>query len=460
MIFASLVFVFGFLPLFLAAYWAAPSTRMRNALLTAGSYLFYAWWRPDFVLLMLFSTFVDWQCSLRMEAHKERRRRTPWLIVSLVTNLGLLAWFKYANLVVDTIEVVGGTDLAWTDIVLPVGISFYTFQSMSYSIDVWRGEVKAVRSLLDLACFVSMFPQLVAGPIVRYKEIATQLLVRRCDLAALSAGGYLFVIGFVKKVLLADNAARIAEPVFAAVAPGFVDAWVGVAAYAVQILFDFSGYSDMAVGLGLMLGFQLPINFDAPYRSQSITEFWRRWHISLSSWLRDYLYVSLGGNRRGVARTYVNLAATMMLGGLWHGAAWTFVLWGAYQGAFLVLERFFGKSALWGRAPAPVRVACTFVVVLGGWAIFNAQGVDGLTAIYGGMFGSNGVGALPATESHAPAAWCGVVGGLLIAWFGVHSWVLARRFRAVEVLGFSVLFALALGQLAARSHTPFIYFQF
>ena len=460
MIFASLIFVFGFVPIFLAVYWLTPTTRLKNLWLTLGSYLFYAWWRPDFVLLMLFSTVVDWQCGLRIAADDGPRRGTRWLMVSLVTNLGLLAWFKYANLIVGTVESVGGVGLGWEAIVLPVGISFYTFQSMSYSIDVWRREVEPVRSFADLACFVSMFPQLVAGPIVRYREIAAQLTERRCTLNMVSGGAYLFAIGLVKKTLIADNAARICDPVFELATPGLIEAWVGVAAYSVQILFDFSGYSDMAVGLGMMLGLRMPLNFFAPYLSTSITEFWRRWHISLSAWLRDYLYVPLGGNRRGALRTYFNLTITMLLGGLWHGASWTFVLWGAYQGVFLVVERLAGKRALWSSLPRVLQVFATYVVVLGGWAIFRADGVAGLRAIFNGLAGFNGGGAVPVAATHALWSWVAFVAGLGIAWFGVHSWTLTARFRPVELVLFALLFALALGQLATRSHAPFLYFQF
>ncbi|MBK8976033.1 MAG: MBOAT family protein [Planctomycetes bacterium] len=462
MVFSSFEFVFGFLPLFLACYWLTPGIRARNVVLTLWSYAFYGWWRPDFVLLMLFSTLIDWWCSLRMGAIGERRKRTLWLVVSVCTNLGLLGWFKYANLVAHTLEALGagGGDLGWQDVVLPVGISFFTFQSMSYTIDVWRGEVRPVRSILDLACYVSMFPQLVAGPIVRYRDVQAQLVARSTTLAAMSSGVVLFMIGLAKKVLIADNAALLADPAFDLAAPGLLQSWLGVSAYAVQIFFDFAGYSDMAVGLGLLIGFRFPKNFDSPYVSASITEFWRRWHISLSTWLRDYLYVPLGGNRRSELRTYFNLSLTMLLGGLWHGAAWTFVLWGAYQGLFLVIERLLGKKAPWGFLPRPLQVAVTFAIVLGGWAVFRAETMRELGAIWGGMAGLHGVGSLPTAHSNAPEAWTALMAGLLLAWFAPHSWTVTRRFRTAEVLCIALLFLVALGQLAARSYTPFIYFRF
>ncbi len=460
MVFSSLVFLFGFLPLFLAVYWLLPGLRTKNVWLTIASYVFYGWWRADFVLLMLFSTLLDWFCALRMGEPGSSPHRKRWVILSIVTNLALLGWFKYANFAVETLEGLGAGPFDWTEIVLPVGISFYTFQSMSYTIDVYRGEVKPVRSLLDLACFVSMFPQLVAGPIVRYVDMQEQLHKRSVTLAYVSDGLLLLMIGLVKKVLIADHAALIAEPVFAAQTTGLCDAWLGVFAYAVQIYFDFSGYSDMAVGLGLMIGLRMPINFDSPYRATSITEFWRRWHVSLSTWLRDYLYVPLGGNQRGRTRTYVNLMLTMLLGGLWHGAAWTFVIWGAYQGLFLVIERAFGKRPLWAFLPRPLQVAATFVVVLGGWAVFNARDVEGLASIWRGMAGLGGFGALPTPSAHATLAYLGVAIGAVIAFFGTHSWELVRRFRTRDVLCIALLFLLAIGQLAVRSHTPFLYFRF
>jgi alginate O-acetyltransferase complex protein AlgI len=460
-IFASFVFLFGFLPLFLACYYALPRGLARNLFLTLASYVFYGWWRPDFVLLMAFSTLIDYGCARAMGAADERRARRPWLWVSVVTNLGLLGWFKYANLVVGAWGDLTGRPLeGWTAVVLPVGISFYTFQSMSYTIDVYRGEVRPVRSLLDLACYVSMFPQLVAGPIVRYRDVQQQVHARVETLDQFARGVVFFALGFAKKVLIADNAALLAEPVFSARAVGLVDSWVGVGAYAVQIYYDFSGYSDMAIGLGLMLGFRFPRNFDSPYKSESITEFWRRWHISLSTWLRDYLYVPLGGNRRGEVRTYANLATTMLLGGLWHGAAYNFVIWGAYQGAFLVFERLTGRAPIYARLPRPLRIAITFAIVLGGWAVFNVKDMAGLGRIWGGMVGLGGVGGWPAATAHGVEAHAALGIGLALAFAAPTTEQLCRSLRArTAVLAFALL-AVALGQLATRGFTPFIYFQF
>ena len=286
---------------------------------------------------MMTSTLVDHLSGRKIHAARVAGGRgRNWLLLSLVTNLGLLGYFKYANFGFDTLNEIlaiagsGGFNVA--EIILPVGISFYTFQTLSYTIDIYRGKVEPVKRFGDFACYVAMFPQLVAGPIVRYSTVARQLFERTHTVDKFAAGVLAFESGLIKKVLLADLLAPTADLVFNGGAVTTFDAWLGSLAFSLQLYFDFSGYSDMAIGLGLMLGFRLPINFDRPYISQSITEFWRRWHISLSAWLRDYLYLPLGGNRKGSMRTYVNLALVMLIGGLWHGAAWTFLVWGAWHG--------------------------------------------------------------------------------------------------------------------------------
>jgi alginate O-acetyltransferase complex protein AlgI len=348
MVFSSHVFVFYFLPVALGTYYALPR-RARHFAVTVLSYVFYGWANPRFVFLMLASTAVDYLCGLAIAGRLGRRFGEPIetlplagprtraqrtaLVVSVCANLSLLGFFKYFNFAVanynGALRLVGLDQYQWEDVLrvtLPLGISFYTFQSMSYSIDVYRGHARAIRNAVDFACYVSLFPQLVAGPIIRFSEVADQLRERRHTLEKFARGVAMFSLGMGKKVLLANPCGKVADMAFDAGSVVAVDAWYGVLAYAFQIYFDFSGYSDMAIGLGLMLGFTFPKNFDSPYRAESITDFWRRWHISLSSWLRDYLYIPLGGNRRGPWRTYANLAAVMLLGGLWHGAAWNFVI--------------------------------------------------------------------------------------------------------------------------------------
>jgi len=348
MVFSSQVFLFWFLPAALAVYYMLPH-RGKHLALTLFSYVFYGWANPYFVFLMLASTLIDylaglaqahdglrgWRQPIRvLPADQPRsRRQKAALIVSLATNLTLLGFFKYFNFGVTNynaaMNLLGLQKLIWDTamrITLPLGISFYTFQSMSYSIDVYRGQARAMANFLDFACYVSMFPQLVAGPIIRFSEIADQLRHRTYTLDKFARGVALFSLGMAKKVLIANPCGKVADSVFNAASVTTLDSWYGLAAYGFQIYFDFSGYSDMAIGLGLMLGFVFAKNFDTPYKSQSITEFWRRWHISLSSWLRDYLYIPLGGNRRGKVRTYINLFTVMLLGGLWHGAAWNYVI--------------------------------------------------------------------------------------------------------------------------------------
>ncbi|MCA8950954.1 MAG: MBOAT family protein [Planctomycetes bacterium] len=459
MVFASFIFLFWFLPAFFAVYYPLPP-RWRNVWLTLASFVFYGWWRPQYVLLMLASTAIDYTAARMMGGIEDRRRRRLWLVLSVVTNLGMLGWFKYANLFVASWNELAPAPIAWTDVLLPIGISFFTFQSMSYTIDVYRGEVRPVRSFLDLLAYVSMFPQLVAGPIVRYRDIAASLTHRTVSFLQLSDGVFLFAIGFAKKVLIADRAAPLVAAVFGQGAPGLLEAWSGALAYTVQIYFDFSGYSDMAIGLGLMLGFRFPSNFLSPYRAYSITDFWRRWHVSLSTWLRDYLYVPLGGNRKGPLRTYANLATTMLLGGLWHGAEWTFLLWGAWQGLFLILERRAGKTAMFWFLPRPGQVLGTFVIVVFGWVIFRAEGVGQLLAVWGGMVGTNGIGALPAIGQAGTIAFAATGVGLFVAFALPRSEELVRRFHPLVMLATFAAFALAVCELLATDFVPFLYFRF
>ncbi|MEO0481564.1 MAG: MBOAT family O-acyltransferase [Planctomycetota bacterium] len=473
MVFASLYFILKFLPFFLAGYFLMPGLRAKNLYLTIASYLFYGYFRLDFAVLMLFSTVVDYVCSRKLgaspvaefataeeESARTSWKRKRWLVLSLCTNLGLLGWFKYANLAVQSYFDLGGPEFEWEAIILPLGISFYTFQSMSYSIDVYRGHVKPVRSALDLACYVSMFPQLVAGPIVRYREIQEQIVERRHRLSRFGEGALGFLIGFSKKVLIADNASLLVAPVFDQGEHGLLAAWIATAAYAIQIYFDFSGYTDMAVGLGRMMGFEFPQNFRSPYRSNSITEFWRRWHMSLSSWLRDYLYVSLGGNRRGKVRTYFNLAATMLLGGLWHGASWTYLLWGGYQGAFLVIERLFGKKSPWELFGKTASIGITFVLVLFGWAIFRADSIDRLGTVWGGLLGLHGVGEFAWPDQFREHAVLALCLGLILCFVARRTEQLIEAFRPSTLVWATLAFLFSLGQLSVRDFSPFIYFQF
>lgn len=463
MVFASFVFLFWFVPLFLPLYFAAPQ-RWRNIVLTLGSFAFYGWWRPQYVLLMLVSVVIDHVAARGMGERGDgpagRGRRRLWLLLSVVANLGLLGWFKYANLLVATWNDVVPWPVEWERVLLPIGISFFTFQSMSYTIDVYRGDVKPTRSLLDLLCFVSMFPQLVAGPIVRYRDIQHSLHRRSTDLVMASDGVLRFAIGFAKKVLIADSVGPLVDQVYQASDPGFVASWLAAFGYSIQIYFDFSGYSDMAIGLGLLLGFRFPENFRSPYLAHSITELWRRWHISLSTWLRDYLYVSLGGNRRGEGRAQVNVAITMLLGGLWHGASWTYMLWGGWHALFLVLERRIGKVSPYDRLPLPVQVFCTFLIWTLGLVIFRSQTIEELGEMARGLVGGNGLGGLPDVGQQEPFLVGGFVLGTIIVFCMPRSDQLVRRCHPLVMLGALAAFGIAVCHLLAADFVPFIYYQF
>jgi len=516
MVFSSHLFMFWFLPVALAAYYAAPR-RGKHLVLTLLSYAFYGWANPLFAVLMFTSTLIDYICGLAMTGQfrvgawskpvprlasvpppqappKGRwhywllvpkivawvrsadRHRTPAqklaLVTSICSNLALLGFFKYFNFgagsynrLVQALGVPGlSLDLAFM-ITLPLGISFYTFQSMSYSIDVYRGDSRAIRRFIDFACYVSLFPQLVAGPIIRFQELDDQLRSRTHTMEKFARGAAFVCMGLAKKVLLANPCGKVADVVFDAGSTGLLDAWYGVAGYSFQIYFDFSAYSDMAIGLGLMLGFVFPKNFDSPYVSQSITEFWRRWHISLSTWLRDYLYIPLGGNRRGSCRTYVNLAIVMLLGGLWHGAAWNFVVWGGIHGAMLALERAHGKKSFYTRMPGPLRLALTYVIILFTWVFFRADGLSAALDYCGAMLGGNGLvspggAALVGGIIYRPFYVVAMLAAAVIVWFGTQTWDFSRTITWPKAVVILVLLWLSLITLTAQAYNPFIYFKF
>ena len=468
MVFTSHIFLFYFLPLCLLCYYVLWPRRWRNGVLTAASYLFYGWWKPWFVALMMTSTAVDYTAGRALVAPgATARRRRLALLASVGANLGLLAVFKYAVFaqqnVNELLALLGRDGFRVLEITLPIGISFYTFQTMSYTIDVYRGVAPPVQRLGDFSCFVALFPQLIAGPIVRYNTIAEQLARRRHTLERFSQGVALFIVGFTKKIVLANPMGEVADAVFAAQQPGALAAWYGVTAYAFQIYFDFSGYSDMAIGLGRMFGFELPKNFDSPYHSRSITEFWRRWHISLSSFLRDYLYVPLGGNRLGPRRTYANLAAVMLLGGLWHGARWQFVAWGAFHGVLLAAERAIGRRSPYAWLPGPGQVALTFALVLLSWVLFRADDLGRAADYLAAMFGlapaaatASLLGArIHATHSLTLMALCA-----LVVSRRTQSWDLCQRLDAPRVAALAGCLALSLAAMFTQAFNPFLYFQF
>ncbi|TFL16186.1 MBOAT family O-acyltransferase [Jannaschia formosa] len=476
MVFSSETFLFLFLPLFLALYYLTPA-RLRSLTLLAGSYAFYGWWRLDFLGLLILTTLWTYWAGQRVRRSQGRARRA-WTGLGVAGCLAVLATFKYLNFFVDSFAALIGTDAAglgmhWR-VILPIGISFYVFQSISYLVDTHRGDADEEVGFLDFAAFIALFPQLIAGPILRFKDLAWQFRHRTHTAEKFTDGMMLFFVGLAKKVLLADSVAPLADLAFATPDPSLALAVSGSVAYMMQLYFDFSGYSLMAIGLGLMMGFRFVQNFDTPYISRSITEFWRRWHISLSIWLRDYLYIPLGGNRVGPVRTYGNLMAVMVLGGLWHGAAWTFVIWGFWHGGWLAIERATGLA----RATGTAALVRTMIIVLLGWVVFRATSLDQALGVYEGMLGLNGLlpsgaAALAITQESLMALL------LCIAVVAAEPWL---KRTAVDRMSLSVgeaglnavsavntvvptmltgtLAVLAVLKLAEQTVSPFLYFQF
>ncbi|MEZ5667947.1 MAG: MBOAT family protein [Alphaproteobacteria bacterium] len=468
MVFSSHIFLFAFLPAFLACYFLAPA-RFRNGIILLFSWVFYGWWRLDFLLLMIAVIAWCFVVGQRLAA-SEGAARKRWLALGVAGCLAVLGYFKYFNFGVEALSdayaAIGGAPFTLWHVILPIGISFYVFQSISYLIDVHRGDAPAARDFLSFGAFISLFPQLIAGPILRYKDLVDQFESRTHSWVLFGEGAHRFAIGFCKKVLIADTVAPIADYAFALPDPSFATSWLGALAYAIQLYFDFSGYSDMAIGLGMMLGFRLLENFRQPYVSSSITEFWRRWHISLSNWLRDYLYIPLGGNRRGRVRTYVNLLLTMLLGGAWHGANWTFVVWGAWHGSLLALERLAlgrGRRNPYGLIGWPL----TMLLVLIGWVMFRAPTLAEAFAVYRGMVGANGFATefdlwLETDRLMYATLTLGLVlvaaPRLLRVEARPPAWLPAGRVAMRWAM--MPLFVLAVLKLTAASYSPFLYFQF
>ncbi|HEY0261644.1 MAG TPA: MBOAT family O-acyltransferase, partial [Chitinophagales bacterium] len=378
MVFSSIIFLFYFLPIFFLCYFLAPR-KWKNPLILVGSIFFYAWGAPRFIFVILGTTVIDFILVRKMDSLTDKRAKKLLLALSCSMNLGLLFYFKYCNFFIENINHFLGLfdvkPIHWLELVLPIGISFYTFETLTYVVDVYRGIHKPLKNFWDYQLYIILFPKLIAGPIVRYHDIADQIYDRSAyeNSEFRLRGFYRFTIGLAKKVIIANTMAVAADTVFGANinSLGTTHAWLGALAYTFQIYFDFSGYSDMAIGLALMMGFRIPENFDNPYISKSITEFWRRWHISLGNWMRNYLYIPLGGNKNGKIRTYFNLWFVFLASGLWHGAAWGFVIWGAYHGLFLVIERAFLSKVLsklkW------LSLLYSFPIVLIGWVFFRIE---------------------------------------------------------------------------------------
>jgi alginate O-acetyltransferase complex protein AlgI len=462
MLFNSFIFIFAFLPVAYGVFWALRSTTSRYVWLTLTGYVFYGYWDARFCLLMAFSTLVSYFAGLGFLRWQDPRHRKLCLVVPITIDLALLAFFKYANFGLQTASGVlhlAGYDVsvAHLNIVLPIGISFYTFHTITYIVDSYRGVIKPTRNFFEFSTYVSLFSQLVAGPIVRFRQIEEDLeAIGRSDRTRwLARGVSFFIVGMVEKVLVADSLAAFVDPALAHYGTlSTVGAWMAMLGYSFQLYFDFSGYSTMAVGLGYMFGIRIPQNFNSPYKATDPSDFWRRWHISLSSVLRDYLYIPLGGNRHGEAKAYRNLMITMLLGGLWHGAAWTFVVWGAYHG--LLLSAYRRWEPQWDRLPLGARRLSMFLLAVIGWVFFRATSFGMAATLLRRMF-------TPVAGELVSQPGLALIALAVAAWWamlGPNPFELRHDYRWAGRLALASGFAASLAIVAGVRSSPFLYFQF
>lgn len=464
MVFSSLVFLFAYLPITLLGYYLVPR-QGRNIFLFIVNLIFYGWGEPMLVLLMVFNIFFNYIGGWLVDKYRsDAKKKKLFLILTCVLDIGILAVFKYTGMITSTINMLPFLDIPQLKISLPIGISFYTFQTMSYVIDVYRDDAPVSKNFIDFGTYVALFPQLIAGPIVRYRDVAYQLKHRRETLEQFTKGVKLFMVGLGKKVLIANQMGTLTTAMFStAEENGVIGSWVGIIAYTFQIYFDFSGYSDMACGLGNMLGFEFLKNFDYPYIAKSITDFWRRWHISLSTWFKEYVYIPLGGNRRGVKRQIINLLIVWGLTGLWHGASYNFLLWGLYYGLLLILEKFVFKRLL-DKLPSVIQHIYTLFVVCIGWALFYFTDMAKLGAFLTDLFnfvnGLCGAQAFNLIMSYLPILIAAAVASTPLAAkvydrfsMSKHIWIFETAFCAAVLL-------ISTASLVDQSYNPFLYFRF
>ena len=464
MVFSSLVFMFAYLPITLLAYYLVPR-QGRNIFLFIVNLIFYGWGEPKLVLLMVFSIFFNYIGGWLVDKYRaDAKKKKLFLILTCVLDIGILAVFKYTGMITETLNMLPFLNIPELQISLPIGISFYTFQTMSYVIDVYRDDAPVSKNFINFGTYVALFPQLIAGPIVRYRDIAEQLVNRRETLEMFTRGVKLFMVGLAKKVIIANTMGTLTTNIFATTDEnGVVGTWVGMIAYTFQIYFDFSGYSDMACGLGNMMGFEFLKNFNYPYIAKSITDFWRRWHISLSTWFKEYVYIPLGGNRKGVKRQILNLLIVWGLTGLWHGAAYNFVLWGLYYGLLLILEKFVLKKFL-DRLPSFVQHIYTLFIIIIGWGLFYFTDVGQLGEFMVDLFNfGNGIcgdQAFNLIMSNLPMLIIAVVASTPLATM-LYTRFEHRRFMCIpETLYCMGVLAVSTASLVNQSYNPFLYFRF
>lgn len=458
MVFSSLLFIFQFMPLFFLLYYIIPE-RFRNIFLLCSSLFFYGWGEPRFILLIVCSILINYAIGRGMECYNHREKiRVGLLIVAIFYNFGMLVFFKYTNFILENVNRMTGDTIHFFDITLPLGISFYTFQIMSYTVDVYWRKTKAEKSIVNLGAYLCMFPQLIAGPIVVYSQVSNELKKRVCTLEKCEDGLKTFVLGLGSKVLIANNIGALWNDMEVI---GFSNlsmplAWLGIIAYTLQIYFDFNGYSLMAIGLGKMMGFQFPKNFNHPYIARSITDFWRRWHITLSSWFREYLYIPLGGNRKGRIRMYVNLFVVWSITGLWHGAGWNFILWGIYFFVFLAIEKCFLLQ--WLNKSKVISRVYTLIVIAISWLIFAVTNVKDIMTYLQKMFSFDFSSNqwIYYLKSYGVI----IVIGILLSTPLLEKWYQKRKDSVLSILLLMGIFLLSIAYLVDAAYNPFLYFRF
>ncbi len=473
MVFSSAVFLFVFFPLTMILYFMVGRSgdeekdiAKKNLILCLASLIFYAWGEPVYIVLMCLSIFFNYHLGLDMDSHRNNSRKMKGLLIfGVCFNLFMLGFFKYAGFIVGNINSFFGTQIDYNGLPLPVGISFYTFQILSYVIDVYKGQVRAQKKIVNFASYITMFPQLIAGPIVQYKDIEQQLNERTVTIDNFYDGIIYFIRGLGKKVLFANTIGAVYSDI---ISQGIgnasvVTAWICIICYTLQIYFDFSGYSDMAIGLGKMFGFEFVQNFNFPYKAHSITDFWRRWHISLSSWFRDYVYIPLGGNRKGNVRTIINILIVWSLTGLWHGAAWNFIAWGMFYGVLLIAEKYLLKSVL-DRIPLVLRHIGTLIVVMIGWVFFSSENMAQATDFIGALVGFGNGGFIDSQAKYLLSENFFAVFAMGLSAAGVFDMISTREetrlYKSLKSVGYLMIFALSIAYLVSETYNPFLYFRF
>lgn len=467
MVFSSLIFLFAFFPIFLLVYYLCPKS-LKNFVIMISGIIFYAWGEPIYVVLIMISIVVDYTAGRIIHSlDKKKVARTIALIVSVSYNLSILGVFKYSGFLINNFNDIFGTTLSNPDLPLPIGISFFTFQSMSYTIDLYMRKISVQKNPITYAAYVTLFPQIVAGPIVRYRDIATELVDRKIDITKVSEGILQFINGLAKKVLIANNIGMLWTTVkgMDMGEMSVLTAWLGILAFTFQIFFDFSGYSDMAIGMGKMLGFHFPMNFNYPYLSKSVSEFWRRWHMTLGNWFKSYVYFPLGGSRNGTAKTIRNLIIIWFLTGMWHGASWNFIVWGMYFGALIILEKFFLGKFL-EKIPSVFRILYTFLIVVFGWVLFDTTTLTQAFGFIGTMFGG-GEGIVDGTSLYLLRNYAIILAVAMFASTNIFD-----KFWKKMVLKFPnltgwilpfvkiIIMLVCIAYLVNATYNPFLYFNF